>query len=129
MLKVKKKGDQYHISITRGDSGYLEITPTDKKGDPLDLIPGVDEVHVQVRSKPSDKLLFDGDVSRDKDEDDNDIFLWHIHPYDTRDAEIGTYYWDAQIEHNGEEQDVSTFIEISEFNITDEVTRRNDQEP
>lgn len=38
-------------------------------------------------------------------------------------AEIGTYYWDAQVEYtNG---DVFTFVEVSRFTLLPEITLLN----
>lgn len=123
MLDVKKKGSQWNITITKGDSGYLEIVPTDKEGAPLELVDG-DVVHAQVRDQ-DDQLLFEADISKETAEDGTDVYVWHIHPSDTKNAEIGTYVWDAQIEYGGEDEDVTTFIGLSDFNIIKESTRRS----
>ena len=38
-------------------------------------------------------FLFDGTIERS-----DDGIIWHIRPEDTNDAEIGDYYWEAQVE-------------------------------
>lgn len=102
------------IYLTRGDSAYITLNIVNN-GKLYKLQEG-DIIRCQVRDKANTgKLLFNGqiDIIRDK-------AVWHIKPEDTRDAAIGIYYWDAQLEtSNG---DVFTFITSSLFEITDEVT-------
>lgn len=120
-MEIKKRKDQenvYDISIVKCDSGYISITPRKRGGAPIELGEN-DTIRIQVRDKPSDELLFDGDVYRDED----GSFTWHIHPDDTHEAKIKTYYWDAQIEY-ADPEDTFTFINLSEFRVMDEVTKR-----
>ena len=113
MIKIKKTS----ISLTRGDSAYINFTLTDINGEPLQLAAG-DRVRCQVRKEPvTGELLFDGEVTYSQQ---GNQITWHIHPSDTANAQIGTYYWDAQVEYaNG---DIYTFVDVSEFTLLPEVT-------
>lgn len=109
----------YSISLTRGDSAYIELKIYNDSGVQYELQDG-DAVYVQVRGMANynGRLLFDGEVSLDIE---NNVILWHINPEDTLNATAGrTYYWDAQIEF--ENGDRFTFIPVSEFNILGQVT-------
>ena len=121
-MKIRQKGDRWDITIPKCDSGYVTVVPTTEDGAALTMGDS-DTVHIQVREKPSDELLFDGDVYPEVNEETGEReFVWHIHPADTAEAGIKTYYWDAQVEYgNG---DTFTFIGMSEFKVTDEVTKR-----
>lgn len=103
------------ISITRGDSAYITFSITDSSGNKVTLGNG-DIVRCQVRDKNIDgNLIFEGTINNNG----NDI-IWHILPTDTSECDVGTYYWDAQVEYlNG---DVYTFVNVSKFNILPEVT-------
>ena len=104
------------ILLTRGDSAYVTLTINDQNGDPYELMDG-DVVKCQVRTKPNiGELIIDGNVSQDVDGN----IVWHILPTDTKDLDVGKYWWDAQLETAG--GDVFTFITSSLFKITDEVT-------
>ena len=121
-MKIKQKGDQWNITIPKCDSGYLTVTPVSKDGSQV-VMGENDIIHIQVRDKPSDDLLFEGDVYPEADGETGAVeFVWHIRPEDTAEAEVKTYYWDAQVEY--ENGDTFTFIEMSEFKVTDEVTKR-----
>lgn len=113
MIKIKKTS----ISLTRGDSAYINFTLTNDDGEPITLTGG-DHIRCQVRTEPVvGQLLFEGLVNYSTA---NNTITWHIRPQDTATAEIGTYYWDAQIEYaNG---DVYTFVDVSEFTLLPEVT-------
>lgn len=112
MLKIKRT----NISLTRGDSAYITLTIKDGSGEIYDLNDG-DKVSVQVRDAVNTgALLFDGNISIS---DDGEI-IWYIKPSDTKNLEVGTYYYDAQLEmSNG---DIFTFISASTFKLLDEVT-------
>ena len=104
------------ISLTRGDSAYITINICQEDGSPYMLNEG-DEIHIQVRHEPNDgELLFEASIEEIRE----DNFVWHIRPEDTKNAVIKSYYWDAQIKTaNG---DVFTFIPVTTFKLTDEVT-------
>lgn len=102
------------IQITRGDSAYLTFNLKDTQGRTVTLS-AYDNVRCQVRDQADGNLLFEGQVERD-----NDVFVWHIRPENTNDADIGTYYWDAQVEYvNG---DIYSFVPVSKFIILPEIT-------
>lgn len=103
------------ISLTRGDSAYINLTIYDQEGQVYE--PDSDDiVRCQVRTAPNTgDLLIDGDV-----EIQNDNIVWHIKPEDTENYDVGKYYWDAELETA--EGDVFTFITSSIFKLTDEVT-------
>ena len=105
---------EYDIHITRGDSAWLELVPT-QDGLPYEMTEN-DSISVQVRKKPikSDletELVFSGEVSTDSS------ILWHIDTTNTK-RDCGVYFWDAQLT-SGEE--VSTFAK-GRFVIEEEVT-------
>lgn len=110
MLKISDT----KIYLTRGDSAYITLQIINN-GKPYTLHEG-DIISCQVRNRPNDgDLLFKGQIDIVRDE-----IVWHIRPEDTKHAEVGTYYYDAQVETaNG---DVFTFITSSVFKLTDEVT-------
>ena len=113
MIKINKT----EISITRGDSAYIQFNLKDVAGNKLNLT-NMDIVRCQVRDQDVDgDLVFEGEIIR---EYVNNTATWHIRPEDTADLEIGTYYWDAQVEFaNG---DVFTFVYVSKFNVLPEIT-------
>jgi len=113
MIKI----DETMISITRGDSAYIQLDISDMSGEPVTLS-SRDIVRCQVRKRPNDgELVFEGDIIRS--DQDNSI-VWHIHPEDTMNEFVGTYYWDAQVEFtNG---DIFTFIPVSKFKLLPEIT-------
>lgn len=113
MLKIKGN----NISLTRGDSAYITLT-INTENDEYVLNEG-DVVRIQVRDAPSiGKLIFEADIDTVNDE-----LIWRIHPEQTRNLNIQTYYWDAQLQTaNG---DVFTFIPVSSFRLMDEVTMEN----
>ena len=109
--------DETNISITRGDSAYIQFNINDMSGNPITL-QSTDIVRSQVRKKPNDgELIFDGEIIRN---DDEGTIIWHIKPENTKDEDVGNYYWDAQVEFpNG---DIFTFIPVSKFRLMPEVT-------
>ena len=106
---------KYNIWITRADSAYITLKILDKAGQEVEPTAN-DTVRCQVRTAPTTgTLLFEGLPQKVGDK-----IIWHIQPQDTENLEIGSYFWDAQLElSNG---DVFTFIHVSEFNVVDEVT-------
>lgn len=108
------------IFLTRADSAYITLEIVQGNGEVYTLQDG-DVVRVHVRTAPNTgELLFEGKVEVDADYN----LVWHIYPEDTKDLEVKTYYYDAQIElANG---DVFTFIPASKFKLTDEVTMKED---
>lgn len=112
MLKIKK----FDIWLTKGDSAYISLTPKDKAGVPLELTEN-DRVRCQVRKDDDGgELVIEGNIIRDGNK-----FTWYLRPDDTKSLEVGTYYWDAQVEI-AEPHDVFTFTPVSEFNVMKEVT-------
>lgn len=114
MLKIKGS----KIALTRGDSAYITLAINNLDGTPYIRQPE-DEIRVQVRTQPNyGMLLFEGEIF-----EHNDELIWHIRPEDTCHAQIGDYFWDAQIKlPNG---DIFTFIPASLFRLSDEVTFDN----
>lgn len=116
MLKVSKN----KVFITRGDSAYLDITITTPDGSAYELNDG-DTVQAQVRTiANTGELLIDASMDNGKIYVADGAVIWHLVPEDTRDLDIGTYYYDVQLVTPA--GDVFTFIESSPFKITDEVT-------
>lgn len=116
MLKVSKN----KVYITRGDSAYFDITITNPDGSVYALNDG-DTVQAQVRTiANTGELLIDASMENGKIYIENNSIIWHLTPEDTRDLDIGTYYYDIQLVTSA--NDVFTFIESSPFKITDEVT-------
>ncbi len=114
MLKINKTD----ISITRGDSAYINFTLKNNSGETVNLS-YVDKVRVQVRDKAVDgELVFEGTIDHNYQEG---TIIWHITPEDTKYVNVGTYYWDAQVEY-GFGGDVFTFIDVSKFVVLPEVT-------
>lgn len=107
------------ISLTRGDSAYITLTPTLADGSKYELQEG-DKIRCQVRDQANDgELLFEGTVTQIRDD-----MVWHIQPIDTEEAEVKEYVWDAQLElSNG---DIFTFIPESKFKLLNEVTMGGD---
>lgn len=111
MLKVYNN----RIRITKGDSAHLTISIKNSDGTPYDVA-DTDQIRLQVRTSPNrGKLVFEGKL----EVTENGV-LWHIRPEDTNKVQPGTYYYDAQIENN--KGDVYTFIPMSEFIISEEIT-------
>lgn len=109
------------ISLTRGDSAYITLSASIKDTNEVYALQEGDIVRVQVRKEPNGgEILIDGDVSYEVGSTE---FVWHIHPDDTKGANVKQkYWWDAQIEFaNG---DVMTFIESTLFKLRDEVSER-----
>ena len=116
MIKINKTD----ISITRGDTAYIEFYLIDITGQPV-VLDRDDIVRCQVRDECDGDLIFEGEIDRNME---NNQIIWHIHPYDTEDLDIGTYYWDAQVEYpNG---DIFTFVDVSKFNVVKEITLQKD---
>lgn len=116
MLRISKT----KISITRGDSAYIEIGINNPDGTDYELQEG-DTVQCQVRTMANTgELLIDASIENGKLYFEDDVLTWHLVPEDTKDLEIGTYYYDIQLVTAA--GDVFTFIENSPFKITDEVT-------
>lgn len=111
MIKINKT----EISITRGDSAYINFDLRNNRGDAVQLLSS-DVVRCQVRDDVDGNLIFEGRVTKDS----NGTITWCIKPEDTADCSIGTYYWDAQVEFgNG---DIFTFVNVSKFNVLPEIT-------
>lgn len=108
MITVKKN----NIKITRGDSAYINFNITDLSNAEWEFNEG-DCVKVHVRNAPNDgDLLFEGTIEEN--------CVWHILPENTNNLNVGTYWYDAQLEtSNG---DVFTFIPPSRFTVDNEVT-------
>lgn len=115
MLKIIKTC----ISLTRGDSAYIDFDITDKCGNPIPLT-AEDNIRCQVRKTANGgELLFEGVIER------TNGICWHISPSDTADAAVGEYVWDAQVEFsNG---DVFSIIPVSPFIILSEVTENEEE--
>lgn len=113
MLKIKGS----KIWLTRGDSAYITLQPTIDDSEEIYQLQEGDRIHAQIRTVPNTgQLLAEGEILYS----DNGAVIWYLRPSDTKDLEIGTYYWDAELDlSNG---DIFTFITSSPFNITDEVT-------
>lgn len=117
MIKI----DKTNISITRGDSAYIQFNLKDASGNRV-VLTNMDVVRCQVRDDKIDgELVFEGTIER---EYVNNTITWHIRPEDTAELDFSddetTYYWDAQVEfRNG---DVFTFVDVSKFNILPEIT-------
>jgi len=104
------------IALTRGDSAYITLVPTiDGTGEQYELQDG-DVVRAQIRTAPNTgDLIAEGEMLYN-----DGTIVWYLRPADTKDLEVGKYYWDAQLElSNG---DIFTFITSSQFTLTDEVT-------
>lgn len=113
MLKIKGS----KIALTRGDSAYITLIPTvSDDGTQYELQEG-DVVRAQIRTAPNvGELIAEGEMLYK----DDGAIVWYLRPSDTKDLEVGDYYWDAQLElSNG---DIFTFITSSQFKLTDEVT-------
>lgn len=110
MIKINKT----EISITRGDSAYIEFALKDNSGNTITLQAN-DRVRCQVRDKVDGNLIFEGLIQYQ----DNKV-IWKIRPSDTADEQIGTYVWDAQLEYSS--GDIFTFVDVSKFIILPEVT-------
>lgn len=122
MIKIVKDREtkQQHISLTRGDTAYLDWEITDGDNNII-LLGENDRVRCTVREAPEtdSPILFDGYMVYNED----GTAYMHIRPEDTRDAEVKTYVYDAQVEmENG---DVFTFIPVSNFTLTAESTRKD----
>ena len=117
MIKIENT----NISITRGDTAYIQFNLKDISGQKV-VLTTMDVVRCQVRDENVDgDLIFEGEVLRDYA---NNTVTWHIRPEDTADLDIETYYWDGQVEFsNG---DIFTFVDVSKFNILPEVTMLED---
>lgn len=112
MIKINKTD----ITITRGDSAYIEFFLIDNMGQEVILDYG-DVIRCQVREDCDGELIFNGDIERSTT---SNQIIWHIHPDDTSGLDVGTYYWDAQVEYtNG---DIFTFVDVSKFNVVKEIT-------
>lgn len=113
--------DKTNISITRGDSAYIDFFVPSILGEPAQITAN-DKIRCQVRTAPVTgttvpDLVFEGDISY---KSDKNSIVWHIRPSDTNSLDAGTYCWDAQIEYaNG---DINTFVSVSDFIVLPEVT-------
>lgn len=105
-----------NITITRGDSAYINVVVTDSEGHDYVVGPN-DVVRAQVRQDAtSSNILFETIIP-------SDTMVWHIKPEDTEGANMGrTYVYDVQLETA--DGDVFTFIPLSNFTVSKEVTRR-----
>lgn len=111
MLKVIRN----KIQLTKGDSACLKFALTNSKGEEYKLQDG-DTIRLQVRDFDNDKqLVFEGDIACLE----SGVF-WYIHPEDTKNLELKTYYYDAEVvTATG---DVYTFIGKTQFTLLEEVT-------
>jgi len=92
MIKI----DKTNISITRGDSAYIQFNLKDASGNRV-VLTNMDVVRCQVRDDKIDgELVFEGTIER---EYVNNTITWHIRPEDTAELDFSddetTYYWDA----------------------------------
>ena len=121
MIDIIKRREKDHfcwdIAITRGDSGYLDLDPTDLRGKSI-VLGDDDLMHIQVREQPNGgSILFEGLIEKDNG------LVWHILPENTESASKDRYFWDAQIEFsNG---DVFTWVPASNFTLLPEVTEKD----
>lgn len=112
-------GHIINVSVTRGDSAYFKYKI--KKSDGTTYrIKETDEIKVQVRTdkNPTDNstLLFNGDIHIDYVKN---AIIWRVAPNQTKNLDVGTYYYDMQIKIG---EDIFTFVKVSDFVVTDEVT-------
>lgn len=116
MFKIKKT----NIMITRGDSAYISINIMNGNGIPYKPLEG-DKIYAQVRYTPTTGAIIFDAVLEDLEDDGYGSVVWHILPENTAALSPGTYYWDAQlVMENG---DTFSFIPVSQFVVTDEVTQ------
>ena len=120
--RFEKRGDLKikcsDIYITRGDSAYLLLEPTDKSGNKI-TVTSTDMMNCQVRvDEDSSDILFSADILIRED----GSVIWWIRPENTRQLDVKDYVYDIQIElPNG---DVFTFIPLSKFILLPESTRK-----
>lgn len=101
------------ITLTRGDSAYIDLSLTDEYGDEYVPDPG-DEIRFAVKKSfnDSDPVLIRVVIPLD-------TLVLHIEPNDTKQLAYGTYNYDIQLtKANG---DVDTFINKASFILTEEV--------
>lgn len=114
MIKTSKT----NITMTRGDSAYIRVRA--KNSDSTNYIyKEGDVLHVQVRTPDLAEVVIEGNIAVDSVKNKH---IWILKPEDTKDLDIGTYVWDAQIETA--DGDVFTFIPLSDFTLTTEVTKK-----
>ena len=108
--------ERTNISLTRGDTGALEVNIFDENGDPKDFQIG-DIVYMTVKEKPVDTAIIFQKVLT---EFDGNSVLIPIDPVDTEGLPFGTYAYDVQWSRsNG---DVHTIVRPSNFIVASEVT-------
>lgn len=121
MLKINEKTNL--ISLTRGDSCYVQLQILDHTGEPHQLQDN-EIVSCYFRTTPNTgDLAFKGTIQRNVSEeisDDKGIVLLYIKPEDTRPLQVKKYYWDAQITYS-DQADVFTFMN-GVLKLTNEVT-------
>ena len=107
------------ITITRGDSAYIDVSIKDSKGNQQKPGPN-DKIRAQVRTDAtSSNILFESEIP-------SDTLVWHIKPEDTAKASMGkAYVYDMEIET--EDGDIFTFIPLSSFTVSKEVTRSGEK--
>ncbi len=112
------------ISITRGDSAYFEVEIKQLIQEELSdyMLHEGDTVKAQVRTEPNvGDLLIDASLDNGKLYFDDGTIIWHIIPADTKNLDVGTYWYDVELDTA--DGDVFTFIKNTTFKVTDEVTK------
>ena len=112
MLKI----DKQDITLTRGDTAYLQFIPViaDDDGDPVDykLIEG-DSVVFRLKT---DKIIFSKECIIDTE---NNTSILTLTEDDTKDLDFQTYYYEVELITNLEEH--FTFIANQRFTIGKEL--------
>lgn len=113
MFVVEKgyEDGEYNITITRGDTGFIEIPLFDNDDEPYTPVEG-DKLRFAVKKKHKDEeCLILKDISID-------TCILEIEPSDTKHLEFGTYVYD--LEFTDSLDHVSTFI-FGKFKVDKEV--------
>jgi len=93
--------DLSNLEIIRGDSEPFEITLADEDGAPIDLTGAIIYFTVKKRKSDSDANASISKVITDHTSPENGESLISLTAEDTN-IEPGTYFWDIQIDRDGD---------------------------
>ena len=105
------KIDGTTISLTRGDSLYVQITM--KQGTQTYVPAEGDVIKFTVRKTYSTPILIQKTIP-------HDTLMLHLLPSDTKELKYGYYVYDVEL--TTADGDVDTFVDKASFILTEEVT-------
>ena len=106
--------DDSNITMVRGDTLALGINITDEDGEPLN----VDSAYFSCKKNYDEPYAFQKSLNDGITKSSDGNYVVRVAPADTADLDAGLYFYDLQVEKNG---DVFTVL-IGSLNLMHDVT-------